>query len=558
MRPTTSTAGLTWLIFKKDVRATRYPLALLAVIMGTFLYLVFPPPDHVTQISIISPLLLFIGITGMGLLVVQLILSDPAGREMQFLSTRPVPGTAIGLAKLIFMIVFVVLPYLAYLDISLANVGIPLSPSDHLLFLTERLITGGAYLLAIVTLSAFLRNGLAIVGVMVAFFLAYVIFLSWGQWAPYHWPSFDEERLKQFCVLLSSAVFLVSTLLILGWRYRTRELRGPLIGVAASCGLSYLALFCPYNFASFLQDQSGNASLMTPEQLSQIRMTLFSGMYHDPDSNSDESARTLTGAEGSNHVRFVNLGGLARFDGIAAPYFVQTVGYHAVVTLRSGKSFTSDYADFDAHGGVGGLQPWMMARMASGGQLSATDKKITLYLDLMTYVPDRIASDDLTDATVRGVITLDVHREFIAGRIPLRTGAVLNRRRWRYEVESTDLSDRQVSYRLRIPRVPITLRGDLVNWNTPETLQWLPVYRPKELALQPRSNGFNGSDIGPVAEVIHANGQYEWPPQGTYPNFKPSPKNWSSQVELVFFGSELCGQIQLPYEIDHVDLRYRF
>ena len=540
------------LIFLKDVRALRYPLLLLLLLVVSFILL----PISVDQAEYWALVPVFGGIF-MGLaaflLTIPLILSDPAGREFRFLLTRPVPNSAIGLAKALFLVVFVIVPCSLGVEYVVTCSHVPLTPLDHLMLLIQTVASFGAALASLVLVCIFLRKGLHVVLVLVIMSVATSFLSIWWQQRSFHggimfqWPNFEHERLSLFCTILGNAVFLCVAFFAVGWRYRTKRFRAPLILALAGYGLSLLTSFFPYNLAQGLQDQSSNRSLLTPDQLGRIKMTLIQDAHQS-------SPYSLSGG-GNNGIYYVNLNQTVRLEGVKPPYFIQTVGYHAVITLRSGKTITSDYGNFPGHGGVGGLSPSLMAGVA--GDLSSWPNQDELTLDLMSYLPRSLPDEVITGATVRGIITLDVRRAYVAGTITLRAHTFLDSRRRRYEIENADFSSDAVTFRLNILCAPLLLRGDLVNYNTPDDLKWLPFYRPFGQALQPRSTGSEGWS-GTVIQVNHQTGSYIWPMKGTVSDWRPCPPDWASGAELVFIGSDPCGQVTLPYEIDNVDLHYRF
>ncbi len=81
------------------------------------------------------------------------------------------------------------------------------------------------------------RPPVAITSVIVP--LAAVFLAGWLRNSSYHtgvlphFPGFDDERLRQFRILLAEAVFVVVSLFAIGMRYRTRGFKVPLVVAAA-------------------------------------------------------------------------------------------------------------------------------------------------------------------------------------------------------------------------------------------------------------------------------------------------------------------------------------
>ena len=553
MRSHISTAAFIRLIFLKDVRALRYPLVFLLMLALAVIFSSEGLHSGLESTGLTRSVFVFLLLTGAFLLTVQLILADPTGREFRFLLTRPVPGSAIGLAKALFIIVFLMVPYWLGLEFIIACSRVPVGPIDHLLLLIETMVHLGSVAAVVMLLNIFLRNGIVVFMTAVVFICASGYLMEWLRVRSYHtgvlphFPSFKDERLFQFRLFLSEALFLALALLAIGWRYHTRDYKTPFVLALSGVVLGVLAnFFFPYDLSQGLQDRASNRSLLTSEQLGRIKMTLIR-------ENGPYTPYSLSGGDW-NGIYSVNLSQTVRLEGLEPCCFVQTVGYHAVITLRSGKTFTSDYADFNAHGGVGGLYTINLG-VAQG--LTSWPKQQQLMLDLMSYLPRSLPDEDITGATVKGVITLEVRRAYVAGVIPTRSHAFLDAPRRRYEIDSADYSNDAVTFRMNILRVPLILRGDLAKWNTPDDLQWLLFYKPLGQALQPRGTGSQGSS-GIGVQVNPQTGTYIWPMKGTVSDWRPCPPDWASGAELVFIGSDPCGQVTLPYEIDNVDLDYRF
>jgi len=116
-------------VFLKDMRVQRN-LLLIMLALGLAITETFP---SLPNAGFLEPTfaLLFVGTEFF--LTVLVIQSDPAGREFRFLLTRPVPGAAIGVAKALFLTVFIVGPFWIAQEFELARVGVALSVSDHVL-----------------------------------------------------------------------------------------------------------------------------------------------------------------------------------------------------------------------------------------------------------------------------------------------------------------------------------------------------------------------------------------------------------------------------------------
>ncbi len=220
-----STFAFVRLIFLKDVRALRYPLLLLAALAVAFFYL-DPYSNELGGYPILL-VCLFLA-PGVFLLAIPVMQADPSGREFRFLLTRPVPGVAVGVAKALFLILFLVLPSLLGVEFVVARSHVPLGPLDHLLLLVETFVPFGAGLAALVLCCVLLRKRVPVTVTIVILSLVAACLYYWWQQRPFqpgmifHWPNEEQQRLLNFRTFLAEAVFLIAAASAVGLRYCTR------------------------------------------------------------------------------------------------------------------------------------------------------------------------------------------------------------------------------------------------------------------------------------------------------------------------------------------------
>jgi hypothetical protein len=548
-----TTAAFVRRIFLKDVRLLRWQILLL---LGLGLATVLLTGDlNGAGHNALVPVLVMVFLVGGISVTVMVVLADPTGREFRFLLTRPVPGFAVGLAKALFLVVFLVLPYLLGLEFLVASVHLHLAPVDHLLMLIETLAWLGAGIAAVVLCCVAFRNGILVAAAIVILAFAVVLLISWWQHLILGWevlphaPTVEQQRLSGFRIFLAELLFVAVALPAIALRYRTRSLRAPLGTAAGGVALSLLAFLCPYNLDRVFFEQSAGA--MSPGELARIRLALV------PSGGDSRSCQINYGS--TNGITYAYLNQKVRLDGIRPPYFVQTFGYHAVISLRSGRTIESDYSDSSGHVGAGGLSSAKIAFAAGfrSYEPPAEQDRLQGTLDLICYLPKNLPHEDIAGATVKGVVTLDVRRAGVAGSIPFRAGACFDGRRTRYQITSVESSDNEVHLNMDRFTAPLTLRGDLGSYYSPDDLLVLGVYRPFGEQLYQNSSGGNGGFNAGVhmLRMDISFGRGPW--QATRynpPGWRPLPSGWPSDSELVFVRSDPCGQVSLPYEIDNVDL----
>ena len=212
-------------IFLKDVRLLRWQLLLL-LLLALSMALAWLAPDQIKDGTYVYQLMRWFLPAAALLVAVPLINADPTGREFRFLLTRPIPGPAIGIAKALFLCLFIIIPCWLVLELDIACSGVPLSAGDHLLLLLENAVRCGAALAALALCCIFLRKSIfvaifaLIVVVGAVWWISYRPFFNAGP--PY--PTVDHVRLFRARAFLALAAFLAVSLVAIAARYRTSSL----------------------------------------------------------------------------------------------------------------------------------------------------------------------------------------------------------------------------------------------------------------------------------------------------------------------------------------------
>ncbi len=543
------------LIFLKDMRALRWPLLILAALTVADAFLTLDPAAIGLLIPGTVQAALFLAL-GIFAIIIPLFHSDPAGREFRFLLTRPVPGAAVGLAKALFLTLFLILPYCVAVEFSVISSRVAFTPLDHLLLLIETIACLGAALAALGLCCVFLRNRTyAVLTIVLTPLAAEFLGILWTQRSyatgvlPFQ-QSVENLQLFQFRDFLAEALFLAVSVSAIALRYRTRGFKAPLAITACGIALGLFAFWCPYNFARPLEGQTSTRDLLTPAQVGRIHMTLIS------QRTTGQPSYDLNAGE-SNGIQNVILNQPVHLDGIDPPYFFQTAGYHAILTLRSGKRIVADYEGLHRYGDIGGSDPSLLEAVAGlhpSGPVTLMKMEEHMGLEFLTYIPKDLGNEDLTGAAVRGVITLNIRRMYVAGSIPLRSNASFDLPRRRYEITHVEFTPDEVRVNLIQVRMPLILRGDLVNRDFGDEYKCLVVNRRFAEALQ--QTGISSNTVEPIFATHAVLEDYTFTPHYApgNPNWRLLPPDWASGAELMFFGSEPCGQVTLPYQLNNVTL----
>lgn len=532
------------LIFWKDVRRV------IPLVVAIFLCTLLHPFLH-ADLGVafaLQILLLGLGIYGLGLATtVGLLASDSPADEFRFLATRPIPGRTVLYAKLLFLVLFLVIGEWLLLEIDYRILEVPWRPVDHVFYFIETTTSSSAALAVIVLFSLFIRQGPYIVLAMVGLLVGFVVFsIVWRIWFPTSGPLLqhlqhrdESEPLYATWLSLIEQIGFVAVVLLAAWaRYVAKWRRGRTLALTAG-GMAVLFLFG--SMADKLGSPLWPSNEFHPDKVpasvrDSIRLTDNGSPLSEQSSYlGTVVCRTIVGGPG--------------IVGPAYPYYITGTGRReAMATLRSGKTIqsaadwdSSPNLSLDVHGDAPLAAAVIGVKPLAKGTVSFSPPGVDLRA--FSYLPIHLpAGEDLTGATISGSTQVEIHRAYVAGSIPLRAGAMFARGgRW-YRITKVNWSGGSISLDLKWTKLPPPLWGD-VGGNA-DLMQWVIVSRPrKELLL--RTSGSSGSNS------FFGDGTAHWLCEGAG---EPVPPDWLDGAEMVFIGSEDCGQITVPYQIKDVTL----
>ncbi len=236
--------------------------------------------------------------------------------------------------------------------------------------------------------------------------------------------------------------------------------------------------------------------------------------------------------------------------GVEPPYYVTMMDYHAVITLKSGRTIQSEYNDVNGHGSIGGLDDGVRSFMV--GMVPTEPETWTgHFFEILNYFPGRHPKEDFSGASVKGSLTLEIRKAVLVKTAPFRPGVTVDFPRQRYQLDRAEYSDHTLRYDLIRTSVKSVLRGSpAFDWDEFSMLIYNPAMRSSN------AGGGNGGDFrgGFFCEVNRFDGDSQlvigdW-------RSKPMPAEWMDNAKISFFTTEPCGRITLPYEIKGVNLEH--
>jgi len=546
-----------WHLLLKDLRYQRGWLALLwflAVLLPFLAPLTVYDPAGTS--SAMNPSL--IGAAGgfdflLGLILIRVIQLDPPGRSVHFLATRPVSWQAILGGKIVFASLFLIVPvWIAKLGtVYLAR--IPFNSLDVVLCLIEITIEAGALLAVVVAFALFIRSlPLVFLSLLGYLLLGLVASTIWSDYSAHSHtlPRYVDSTLNACRFLVWGLAFIVTVRVAALVRYRTKTAVPPLVILIAGFAFSWIvSAYWPYDLSRFFSDQPSTVAEVASPLRDNIRLTLTG--REGVDGNYLE--------EGDwNGIRYFYLNHEVQLEGVEPPYFAKLADFQAEITLKSGRTIQSSYGGMALHGVENGINASLLQQMAGFTPAFPPPWSRNIF-EISNYRPEPLQNEDLTGASLKGMLTLEIRRAILLQTLPLRSGATLAMDRRRYTVRNVEFTSSAVSFDFIAESAPLTLRGDSSEWGLSGILSVLVQNRSKGEYLDSGRNAGVGGLGAEVAfygvDVRHCEFTRAMDADGKKSQ-EPIPVDWADHAEISFFTSESCGRISLPYELPSVDLKH--
>ena len=535
------------LILWRDIRHLRLLLFfLLATFAATLLIGVSPNRelDYLSALTWLTNLLLV-------LLTIRVIRADPPNRQIRLLSGPPVPWIALPLAKGLFIALALVLPVWAVRDILVQQVGMLMRPWDHVALLIDIATTYGWLLGGTILIALFIRRTWLILILLV---LAYLPLQILSYYANNFWysPAKDPNdpnlflllQCREFIQEWGIALTVIVTALV---RYQTRQWLLPVV-VAVVCLAVTLALspIWPFNFVSTFANQT---TALGHEPWQHIKMTTVADQ--NPPFRSSSWPSEDTGI----------LYHSVQVDGIAPPYYAEPIDYNAVATLHSGEKIVFHNKDFNSSIGDSWMRDNLIPSLVGlidskslGGPWEQKD------VEFFAFHPSRFHNQDLKGVTIKGTLTLQIWRTFVLGTIPFAERSGLPIQRGRIQIQNIGHSGGLFA-NLTLWQLPLTLSNDqIMPWYTgaPYSVSVYNLAKDDQLEVAD-SKGMDYAE-GTDSRITSGGDTFITTVHTRY-NFKMSEQDgtvpsdeWLRGAKMSFIATEKVGKIEIPYEIDNVDL----
>jgi hypothetical protein len=310
-----TTGGFIRLIFLKDVCRYMRPLGIVLGMGPLIALTLFWAGAMPTAYVIPLPLLAYL----LGIFItMDVIQIDSPARELRFLSTRPVPGEAIFLAKVLFLGLFLILGGWGSQEVGYAVLGMPLQPLDHLCLLIETTIRFGTPIALIALFTIFLRKNTYVLFALGLFLMAILLLACFSMIFPGVASATPDLNHAQLCWsalvgLLGLWGFIGVAMLAAVVRYRTHNFALPLALVIGGIILDLIICVgaATIGESRLAHDQAGNIPAHLRDQ---IRLTNYSF------SQQTEQMAWNLGIVYHTVVRGPNV------EGIEPPYYFRVVG----------------------------------------------------------------------------------------------------------------------------------------------------------------------------------------------------------------------------------------
>jgi hypothetical protein len=250
--------------------------------------------------------------------------------------------------------------------------------------------------------------------------------------------------------------------------------------------------------------------------------------------------------------------------GIGSPYYAKPVDYQAVATLRSGDKIVFRNKDF--HASIGG--DWMRENLYPNlvgltATITPSDSWIQQDIEFFAYHPGHYRGKDMHGATIKGVLTVQIWRAFVVGTIPIREGSGLALPRRRIQIQRIG-RDSGLTFDLTYWTLPLTLaRDEAPPWYVgspftpivynPAKGDYLEVLNRKGMDYLQSTGTRITSGEDTFIRTVHERDSFG-PAGDGQPQVADLTDDWLSGARISFIDTEYIARVDLPYEIDNIDL----
>ncbi len=285
-----------------------------------------------------------------------------------------------------------------------------------------------------------------------------------------------------------------------------------------------------------------------------------------PQAMRDGITFTPTGEEGKGNNLVEQMGELkgkdwnvvihsVSLEGVQPPWFATMVDYHAVATLKSGRTIRSSYEDTNGHGQVGGLGD-ALRKQVLGLDSSKGIKWNEGGFEIFNYARNDYINEDLKKVSIKGVLTLEIRKVVLVKTLPFKAGGTVDFPRRHFMLEKAATTPDGLEYGITMNGVKSALRGDERGLDGWRMFSLLLFNRGEEARFGSGGSGAGAGD-GIFSHLDTMNGHFhDGHLIGDWRREKPLPPDWADRAEIAFFTTELCGRIDLPYEIKSFDLKH--
>ena len=492
---------------------------------------------------------------------------DPPGRIIHFLATRPVSGLTVAAAKALFLGLLLFLPLLVAKLETVGMLQVSFGPLDLVCFLVETAIVAGAFFAVVALPALFLRKLAAALLVLVfstvGFVFAYLVFFNRVR-SVFAQADYVPEPQLGACQWLMFELGLAVTLLL-----------GAVVFYRHKAWPAAVALFVPGFLASvalLFYWPVRLDEIVSGERFAAVPAPLRNQLRLQPDGLATGGWTVW-----KNHVDIQALPQAFQITGLPFPYYAVEKDFHAEAP-DFGLTSSFDYGVLHGVGGMGspftGSYPLVSVaqKQLAGFPPTPSPEGNRYTFDVFDYVLGLTAQPIRWEGhAIKGEMTLDIRRVFIARKMPVTPEMTFDLPRRRYEIEFPWMYPQRGTYpaggwpsltmTMTREAVPLVLRGDYAA-GSPD-LSWLVVredanHRPIEylepgnswLGMFPPSGAFFSLERSSGELVRPTPGAENWAPAQSRPPGLPIPHDWLNSATLVIFGDESYGRASFSYLIN--------
>jgi|GEM_PF-6647303 len=478
-----------------------------------------------TLTAVLYPMVLFI-------VVVQIIQGDAFAGTTSFLMSRPISRFRVLIAKILFLVLFLVLPHVLLLLLKVELMGIRLSVMDGALLLLETALNDFLFIAWAILAGSFTRLWSLKALIAVVLILGFAVTSNFLSQIP---GSFSQAATgrhladSRVLIWIGWMIFCALSAAYLWTRHRS-------LGISAAAFL--VLVFAGYSGIlrwrwNFVDELSGR---LNP---SELLMGTPKIEWLEETTSGSNSTR--------NGVRYFSVKKRGRIQGLKAGWDADLSSRRAIAEFSDG-SWRQSLIQVDQFNGLTPLSGRYVKRLG----IPLPERQVSRLSpmefgwNLFECAADKLPHPNAAPIKVRGSGEFDLYQPVALAQLPLKKDARIIAGRIIYEIARVRIYDSQIQVTLSVTRLVIRSRGERTNTGTMECL----LLNPETQEVAEPGGGSGSGSFGRDTSVYRRS--FSLSRENGKPATPEEFERFLKGARLYVLERKEAGTINLPYELNDI------